>query len=64
MDQSGSADGTDLQLIQDYLLGKITEFSKSSAGSDETNPTAYMEQVKNMMTEYAPAGITEEKTEP
>ena len=62
VDQSGSADGTDLQLIQDYLLGKITAFSKSSAGSDETNPTAYMEQVKNMMTEYAPAGITEEKT--
>ena len=61
VDQSGSADGTDLQLIQDYLLGKITAFSKSSAGSDETNPTAYMEQVKNMMTEYAPAGITEEK---
>ena len=62
VDQSGSVNGTDLQLIQDYLLGKITEFSKSSAGSDETNPTAYMEQVKNMMTEYAPAGITEEKT--
>ena len=61
VDQSGSADGTDLQLIQDYLLGKITAFPKSSAGSDETNPTAYMEQVKNMMTEYAPAGITEEK---
>ena len=62
VDQSGSVNGTDLQLIQDYLLGKITAFSKSSAGSDETNPTAYMEQVKNMMTEYAPAGITEEKT--
>ena len=26
VDQSGSVNGTDLQLIQDYLLGKITEF--------------------------------------
>ena len=45
VDQSGSVNGTDLQLIQDYLLGKITAFSKSSAGSDETNPTAYRESL-------------------
>ena len=41
MDQSGSVNGTDLQLIQDYLLGKITEFPIA----EKTVDTAAMEKL-------------------
>lgn len=63
VDQSGITDSTDLQLIQDFLLAKITKFpvNKPDASTErEVDAASYMENVRNNISEYALSGCTEE----
>ena len=63
VDQSGVTDSTDLQLIQDFLLAKITKFpvnKQDTPAKGEVDTASYMENVRNNISEYALSGITEE----
>ena len=66
VDQSGAADIKDIQLLQDYILSKITEFPVNKTEESDTpintevDTAAYMENVRNNISEYALSGCTEE----
>lgn len=63
VDRSGVFDETDLVLIQDFLLARITEFptaEKPYKPEVVIDPEIYMNNVRNLMSEYALSGCTEE----
>jgi len=66
VDQSGVTDVNDLQLIQDFVLARITEFPINKPEEPdnpiikEVDTAAYMENVRNNISEYALSGCTEE----
>lgn len=66
VDQSSTVDMTDMQLVQDYLLAKITEFPVNKPEvtdppkETEVDTAKYMENVRNNISEYALSGCTEE----
>lgn len=63
VNQNGKVDADDISQLQSYIINRITEFTKSEPIPDEpvNDPTKYMETFKSSVTEYAAAGITEEK---
>jgi len=63
VDQSGEVDATDVKLLQDFLLARITEFpviEKPIESETEIDPVTYMNQVRENLSEYALSGCTEE----
>ncbi|MCI5845615.1 MAG: alpha/beta hydrolase-fold protein, partial [Oscillospiraceae bacterium] len=63
VDQSGKVDATDVKLLQDFLLARITEFpviKKPIESETEIDPVTYMNQVRENLSEYALSGCTEE----
>ena len=71
VDQNKVVNSKDALMLQEYLLGIISEFEKDPAGPvtppEDDNPPAsitpaeYMNNFKSKITEYAPAGITATK---
>lgn len=64
IDQNGTVTVSDVVYIQKYLLGKVDSFPArdiSGQTTPVTDPTAYMNNVKLAMSEYAASGITDEK---
>lgn len=57
VDQSGEVDTTDVKLLQDFLLARITVFPVAEKKID---PTTYMNHVRENLSEYALSGCTEE----
>jgi len=56
-------DATDVKLLQDFLLARITEFpviEKPIESETEIDPVTYMNQVRENLSEYALSGCTEE----
>lgn len=66
VDQSGTVDAVDIQLIRDYILGTITEFpvaeipEEPEDPEEEINPTDYMNNVRSLLSEYALSGCAEQ----
>ena len=60
VDQSGEVDTTDVKLLQDFLLARITVFPVAEKKID---PTTYMNLVRENLSEYALSGCTEEYAE-
>lgn len=60
VNQDGIADAADVKMLQDYLLGRISVFSKAET-SGKVDTSAYMKAVSENLSEYAASGITEEQ---
>ena len=63
VDQSGKVDVTDVKLLQDFLLARVTEFpviEKPIEPESKIDPITYMNQVSENLSEYALSGCTEE----
>lgn len=65
VDQSGIVDATDIKLLKEYIFGIINEFPISENPVEEPveiDPTTFMNNVRESLSEYAKDGITDALT--